>query len=51
MEYKTTHSDYQTLKTEIGNLLRMGRAQAGQAVNTILVQTYWSIGQHIVEYE
>jgi predicted nuclease of restriction endonuclease-like (RecB) superfamily len=51
MEHKITPSDYQALKAEIGDLLRMGRAQAGRAVNTILVQTYWSIGRHIVEFE
>jgi len=42
---------YQELKARIGELLRQGREQAGQAVNTILVQTYWQIGRHIVEFE
>jgi hypothetical protein len=42
---------YKLLKAQIGELLRQGRARAGQAVNTILVQTYWHIGQHIVEFE
>ncbi len=42
---------YQQLITEIGSLLQGGRQQAAQAVNTILVQTYWHIGQHIVEVE
>jgi len=42
---------YEQLKTQIGELLRKGREQAGRAVNAILVQTYWQIGQHIVEYE
>jgi predicted nuclease of restriction endonuclease-like (RecB) superfamily len=42
---------YQQLITQIGSLLQNGRQQAAQAVNTILVQTYWHIGQHIVEYE
>lgn len=42
---------YQELKAQIGELLRKGRARAGQAVNTILVQTYWQIGRHIVEFE
>jgi hypothetical protein len=32
-------------------LLQQGRQQAVQSVNTILVQTYWHIGQHIVEFE
>lgn len=43
--------NYQTLKKEIGELLAQGREQAGRAINTILVQTYWQIGRHIVEFE
>ena len=31
--------------------MQQGRQQAVQSVNTILVQTYWHIGQHIVEFE
>jgi len=42
---------YNQLITQIGNLLQTGRQQAAQAVNTVLVQTYWHIGQHIVEFE
>ncbi len=42
---------YQQLKAQIGDLLREGRVQAGRAVNTILLQTYWQIGRHIVEFE
>lgn len=42
---------YEQLKTHIGELLRQGRIQAGRAINTILVQTYWQIGRHIVEFE
>jgi len=32
-------------------LLAEGRKKAFQQVNTILVETYWSIGRRIVEYE
>nr|WP_233174426.1 PDDEXK nuclease domain-containing protein [Elizabethkingia sp. ASV34] len=32
-------------------MLRKGRDQATQSVNTILVQTYWLVGKHIVEFE
>ena len=39
---------YEQLITQIGSLLQNGRQQA---VNTILVKTYWIIGQHIVEFE
>jgi len=42
---------YQQLIIQIGSLLQSGRQQAAQAVNTILVKTYWLIGQHIVEFE
>ena len=42
---------YNQLIERIGTLLQSGRQQAAQAVNTILVQTYWQIGQYIVEFE
>lgn len=42
---------YSILMETIGSLLQQGRQQAAQAVNTILVKTYWTIGQHIVEFE
>ena len=42
---------YTNLVGLIGDLLAQGREQAGRAVNTILVQTYWQIGRHIVEFE
>jgi predicted nuclease of restriction endonuclease-like (RecB) superfamily len=45
------HNNYDNLKNEIGLLLQKGREQAGRAVNTILLQTYWNIGRHIVEFE
>ncbi|GMQ31645.1 PDDEXK nuclease domain-containing protein [Algoriphagus confluentis] len=51
MEYPDNHSKYSHLKSEISQLLKAGREQAGRAVNSILVQTYWHIGRHIVEFE
>ncbi len=42
---------YNQLIKEIGSLLQQGRQQAVQSVNSILVQTYWHIGKHIVEFE
>lgn len=42
---------YQDLIQQIGGLLSLGRQKAVQSVNTILVQTYWQIGRHIVEFE
>ena len=44
-------SKYTTLINEIGTLLQKGREQVAHSVNTILVQTYWLIGKHIVEFE
>jgi predicted nuclease of restriction endonuclease-like (RecB) superfamily len=44
-------SYYNTLISQIGSLLQKGRTQASYAVNEILVQTYWQIGKHIVEFE
>jgi hypothetical protein len=44
-------STYHYLVNEIGVLLQKGREQAAYAVNTLLVQTYWLIGRHIVEFE
>ncbi|MBC7553602.1 MAG: DUF1016 domain-containing protein, partial [Taibaiella sp.] len=42
---------YPLLIEEIGLLLKQGREKAAWSVNTILVQTYWQIGRHIVEFE
>ena len=42
---------YKNLVTQIGSLLVESRKQVFQAVNTTLVNTYWQIGRHIVEYE
>jgi predicted nuclease of restriction endonuclease-like (RecB) superfamily len=44
-------STYHHLVNEISVLLQQGREQAAKAVNTLLVQTYWLIGRHIVEFE
>ena len=45
------HLEYFSLIQEIGNLLGKAREQVGSAVNTILLQTYWNVGRHIVEFE
>jgi hypothetical protein len=31
--------------------LDKGRRQAASAINTVLVQTYWQMGKHIVAFE
>ncbi len=44
-------TNYTVLIDDIGNLLEKGRRKAIKSVNSILVETYWNIGQQIVEYE
>lgn len=44
-------NNYNDLIVQIGDLVTIGRQKAGRAVNSILVQTYWQIGRHIVEFE
>lgn len=42
---------YKDLIDKVGSLLAQARTKAAQAVNTLLVQTYWQVGQYIVEFE
>ncbi len=42
---------YSQLIGGIGNLLIAGRQKAAITVNSILVETYWRIGEYIVEFE
>lgn len=42
---------YQHLVDEIGILLTEARGRVATTTNSILVNTYWKIGQYIVEYE
>ena len=42
---------YQELIQQISTVFEHGRARAMAAVHSCLVDTYWKIGQHIVEYE
>ena len=44
-------SAYQNLLTQISSAYTEGRVRAIQAVNVYLLETYWRIGQHIVEFE
>lgn len=44
-------ADYSHLIDSIGTLLTDARRQVATAANTILVKTYWQIGQYIVEFE
>lgn len=42
---------YQNLVGRISESYIAGQKRAVQVVNTSLLQTYWEIGQHIVEFE
>jgi hypothetical protein len=42
---------YNLLIDEIGKILSEGRKKAAHSINTVLVQTYWTIGRHIVKFE
>lgn len=42
---------YEHLVNEIGNALATARKKIATSANTILLHTYWQIGQYIVEYE
>ena len=47
----STNSEYQALLANIAAVYATGRSQAQQAVNLVLVETYWQIGCDIVEFE
>lgn len=51
MKIENNNTSYLGLKSQISEPLLLGREQAGRAINAILVQTYWQIGRHIVEFE
>lgn len=42
---------YNELVSGIGHIIESARGKAAQAVNTMLVDTYWQVGRYIVEYE
>ena len=46
-----TQPNYQHLLVAISNTYVSGQVKATQAVNIQLLETYWQIGQHIVEFE
>ena len=47
----TSTPDYRELLERISDTCSQGQARALQAVNTQLLETYWQVGRHIVEYE
>ena len=42
---------YDALVKAISKTYNAGQKRAYQAVNVTLVETYWAIGRHIVEFE
>jgi predicted nuclease of restriction endonuclease-like (RecB) superfamily len=46
-----TADEYQKLLDQIAATYTQGRIRASQAVNRELIQTYWEIGRHVVEFE
>ena len=46
-----TPDEYQNLLYLISETYADGQARTVQAVNTNLLETYWQIGQYIVEFE
>lgn len=47
----STSDGYRDLIEQISQTYTQGRIQAVQVVNTQITQTYWQVGQHIVEFE
>ena len=45
------NAGYQQLVSQISDAFVCGQQKAVLAVNSFLVETYWKIGQYIVEYE
>lgn len=51
MNISTSEQGYQSLIATIANTYGQAQLRAVQAVNVQLLETYWQIGQHIVEFE
>jgi predicted nuclease of restriction endonuclease-like (RecB) superfamily len=51
MDDLTTIDGYQDLLEQISQIYIEGRIQAVEAVNIRLIETYWQVGRHIVEFE
>jgi predicted nuclease of restriction endonuclease-like (RecB) superfamily len=47
----STANEYQSLLVKISDAYARGQVGAHQAVNVQLLETYWEIGQYIVEFE
>jgi hypothetical protein len=51
MELDKRQQPYQQLLRQISETYADGQRKAAQSVNTHLLETYWQIGQYIVEFE
>jgi hypothetical protein len=51
MKIEKSVDQYQSLVEQISRIYNLGRSKAYQAVNKYLLETYWRIGQYIVEFE
>ncbi len=51
MEIENTDDAYKNLINRISEIYAQGQKEAVLAVNRHLVETYWRIGQHLVEFE
>ena len=44
-------ADYESLLQNVGDVLQRGRNAFVAATNSVMVHSYWEIGQYIIEYE
>jgi len=51
MEVMKTNNDYQHLVNQISKTYLQGQKKAVVAINSYHLETYWQIGQYIVEFE
>lgn len=51
MALKNAGNEYSTLLDQISGVFSQGQAQALRAINAALIDTYWQVGRHIVEFE
>ncbi len=51
MNIELKNKDYQQLISQISDTFVLGQKRSVLAVNTHLIETYWKIGEYIVEYE
>jgi hypothetical protein len=51
MALKNAGNAYGALLDQISGVFSQGQAQALRAINAALINTYWQVGRHIVEFE